>query len=372
MAIVSRLARGAATRPLAGFAVLSAGCIVVLGLTLAARLNAIVEHRIVDQAATSAATVMDVATQALTASGNGGHNIATLGREIQVLAKRQGVTALELVSPAGTTPLFGHMPRDPHVAAVLKRVLATNKAVALPAGDNYLLHLPLTLPGSSRPQAMVAASIPKRFVLAGVGGDRRGLYALLAMGLAILWAMLLPIVWHVSRQLRRQAEENERLARYDGLTGLANRNRFYVEAEEALSRGPVGALVIDVDGFKHINDTFGHGAGDEVLRALGLRLRRTLRDDDAVGRIGGDELAAVVSAVDLGELDRVAERVVDSLSAPVAYHGTIVELGVSVGVAASTEGARVDLERLFREADRAMYQAKRRGGRSHTLERISA
>jgi diguanylate cyclase (GGDEF)-like protein len=371
MVYVSRLVRGAATRPLVGFAVLSAGCVVLLGLALGSHVSAIVERRTVDNAAASAATVMDVATQALTA-GNGVRNPVAFEREIQVLAKRQGVTALQLVSPAARVVLFGRMPHDPNRARALHDVLSTNKPLAIRVGGDYLIHLPILLPAQRRPQAMVVASLPTHVVLAGVDSDRRSLYTLLAGGLALLWATLLPIVWHVSRKLRRQAEENERLARFDGLTGLANRSRFYVEAEAALERGPVGAIVIDVDGFKGINDTFGHAAGDEVLRALGMRLRSAIREQDAVGRVGGDEFAALIVTADLDELDHIAERVVETLSAPVSYRGSVLQLGVSVGVAASGDGERVELERLLREADRAMYRAKRRGGRSHTLERISA
>lgn len=153
-------------------------------------------------------------------------------------------------------------------------------------------------------------------------------------------------------------------ARRDPLTGLRVRDTFEKEARKLLSTGPRAVVVIDLDGFKQLNDTHGHAAGDAALDAIGRRLSQWAAGNaGVVARLGGDEFAAIVgvhSQADLaGELDRLHER----LCEPVAFEGRRLPLGASIG--AMWSGSALSghaLPALMRRADEAMYDAKRTGG----------
>jgi diguanylate cyclase (GGDEF)-like protein len=163
----------------------------------------------------------------------------------------------------------------------------------------------------------------------------------------------------IRRQELLQAELTHR-AHHDPLTGLANRTKFQDRLDRALSlsyRG-VGVIWIDLDGFKKINDIFGHDAGDEMLVAVADRLREVVRDSDDIARMGGDEFAVVLVDVTEAEAAAVADRVLDALNDSSAFR---LQLGASVGVSWDRR-ATVDGPALVRRADRAMYRAKAAGG----------
>ncbi len=123
----------------------------------------------------------------------------------------------------------------------------------------------------------------------------------------------------------------------------------------------MAAFFLDVDNFKEVNDTLGHGAGDQVLVEVGARLSATLRDGDTVGRLGGDEFVVLVEGASLVDgIDAVADRILDSLSSPftVDESDTPQWVTVSIGIA---EGARDTAEELLQDADVALYQAKTTG-----------
>jgi diguanylate cyclase (GGDEF)-like protein len=177
-------------------------------------------------------------------------------------------------------------------------------------------------------------------------------------------------------------ERLKQLGMTDSLTGLANRRYFDERLREELMRAvrygvPVGCLFIDIDRFKHINDTYGHQTGDRALAAVAACVRQQVRLGDTVARYGGEEFAALVQG-DRADALTVAERV--RLAVEKLYlqddHGERIELTVSVGVAARTvSGAASDAVALGRammeEADRAMYQAKRNGrNRIEALVRV--
>nr|WP_246429836.1 GGDEF domain-containing protein [Prosthecomicrobium pneumaticum] len=164
----------------------------------------------------------------------------------------------------------------------------------------------------------------------------------------------------------RDAAELRREAQRDPLTGLYNRRGFSDEAQAAAARAAregvsVAMLAFDLDRFKQINDSFGHAAGDAVLRAFAEVLKATLRDTDPVGRTGGEEFMALLPGADAARGTVVAERVRQRFArVAVDYGGARVATTVSVGVAAAT-AASADLGALSACADRALYEAKRDG-----------
>ncbi len=159
----------------------------------------------------------------------------------------------------------------------------------------------------------------------------------------------------------------ERLAMHDPLTDLPNRRlfeeRLIATMEEArLNRTTVACLVIDVDNFKHINDTLGHSAGDQLLRALAVRLSWHMSPRDILARTGGDEFTALLAGVtDEHHLRFIAGAMMSAASVPIAVDGKAVDVKISVGIALSPDDAD-DIDSLRRAADEAMYSAKRRGG----------
>ncbi|WP_380158124.1 diguanylate cyclase domain-containing protein [Kineococcus sp. R86509] len=170
---------------------------------------------------------------------------------------------------------------------------------------------------------------------------------------------------------REQHDDLVRAARTDGLTGLANRSTFTLALEQELRAGADGTAVLfcDLDGFKPVNDELGHAAGDELLRRVADRLRRTLRPGDLCARLGGDEFVVLLRIPEgdvLQVATAVAHRVVDRVSEPIALDGRTVQVGISVGLALA--GPDVDAHRLLRNADHAMYTAKVGGkNRFHTF-----
>jgi diguanylate cyclase (GGDEF)-like protein len=164
-------------------------------------------------------------------------------------------------------------------------------------------------------------------------------------------------------ELSRRQEELAFLATHDPLTGLPNRTLILDRVEQMLvrsrrSHAPVAALFIDLDNFKAINDTLGHGAGDELLRAVCARLQAVVRDIDALGRLGGDEFVIVAEGMSLDAgPELIAERLLDSLTQPFELSGADHRLTVtaSVGIATGDRGCAED---LLRDADIAMYRAK--------------
>jgi diguanylate cyclase (GGDEF)-like protein/PAS domain S-box-containing protein len=161
-----------------------------------------------------------------------------------------------------------------------------------------------------------------------------------------------------------QAELNEHQALHDPLTGLANRTLFRDRIDQAVrARRMVGnraaVLVMDLDGFKEINDSLGHAAGDELLVELGRRLRETLRGSDTVARLGGDEFGVLLPEATVPEdVLTAVERIRAAIERPVVVQGLPLSLEASIGIALYPD-AGDDVDTLVRCADGAMYHAKR-------------
>lgn len=155
-------------------------------------------------------------------------------------------------------------------------------------------------------------------------------------------------------------------AHFDALTGLINRHAFEDKLRESLSRswrGEKGVLLfLDLDGFKRVNDTEGHKAGDRLLVIISDRLRETLREIDVIARLGGDEFAMIVPGCeDDKSVSVLCERIISSITKPIIVDRMEHSIGVSIGVAVFPDDA-TNVEELIMKADSAMYRAKESGG----------
>lgn len=166
----------------------------------------------------------------------------------------------------------------------------------------------------------------------------------------------------------RLFDEVQRLAVTDDLTGLNNRRGFFDLARREMERAerthrPVTALMLDLDGFKRVNDTFGHAVGDEVLRHLADRCRRAVRDIDLVGRYGGEEFCILLPETDLKTAMDVAERIRASIAdEPFDTAVGPLAIRISIGLALASEKGGETVETLLDRADTAMYGVKQEGG----------
>ncbi len=190
--------------------------------------------------------------------------------------------------------------------------------------------------------------------------------ALVAAGLAALWVGLLRLVVGASRRLRKQAQDNWRLASYDALTGLPNRQFLYERGDRTLQKAirqhdRAALLLLDLDRFKEVNDTLGHHSGDLLLQEMSDRLTTLLRDRDIVARLGGDEFVVFLADCDPEGPTGVAKRILDSLHTPFRLGQVTVEVDASIGIANCPQHGR-GFDELLQHADTAMYAAKTSGG----------
>jgi diguanylate cyclase (GGDEF)-like protein/PAS domain S-box-containing protein len=169
---------------------------------------------------------------------------------------------------------------------------------------------------------------------------------------------------------RARATRLEREATTDALSGLANRRSFEATVADDDADG-VAVLCLDLDGFKGVNDSLGHAAGDEVIRQVGARIVAEVRHDDLAARLGGDEFAVLCRNVASEDhLHRLAERLLEALSSPIPLPDGQAEVGVSIGVAMAGPGARSDLSALLALADKQLYEAKQRGKGRYQLAHL--
>ena len=166
---------------------------------------------------------------------------------------------------------------------------------------------------------------------------------------------------------RKQAENNLRhLARHDPLTGLLNRAALQGELAGAISRSKrrqkrFAVMFVDLDRFKHINDTLGHGVGDAMIKTCAERLKSRLRSEDLVARFGGDEFVLVLeNLTSVGDATVVAQKVLASCTEPFVIEGHELHVGSSIGISVYPEDG-ADAETLLKNADLAMYRAKDSG-----------
>lgn len=172
---------------------------------------------------------------------------------------------------------------------------------------------------------------------------------------------------------KRNEQELRYLANYDTLTGLPNRTLLSERLGHAVIRArrgghKVGVLFLDLDRFKHVNDSMGHAAGDRMLKAAGSRLRDNIRDGDTVARIGGDEFTVILEELTDGiEAERVAQKLISAFEKPLELNdGQDVVISPSIGISLYPDHAQTPTD-LLKFADTAMYQAKDRGRKTYMV-----
>ena len=171
-------------------------------------------------------------------------------------------------------------------------------------------------------------------------------------------------------ELQLSADRMSHLANHDTLTGLPNRKLFQERLGQAIEWAgengqQVGLLFLDLDGFKQINDSFGHAIGDLLLKAVARRLTGCLRGSDTVSRLGGDEFTVILPAIPTAQdAARVADKILATLSEPFGIQDHVIDITISIGVSLYPHLAE-DAEELLKSADVAMYHAKEQGKNCH-------
>jgi diguanylate cyclase (GGDEF)-like protein len=164
-------------------------------------------------------------------------------------------------------------------------------------------------------------------------------------------------------------------ATHDGLTDLANRSLFMDRLRNVIARSdreprPAGVLIIDMDGLKHINDTFGHRIGDVVIRELAKRIKAATRHSDTVARLGGDEFGIILTPVDLPTgIDAAVERLISHITPPFSFENKDFPLRASIGAASFPDDSK-QLEILLDVADQRMYAMKQERRSPRTAELV--
>ena len=193
-----------------------------------------------------------------------------------------------------------------------------------------------------------------------------GVSAILAVAVLGWVAVLRRRVYQQTRLLRESEERFRHMAQHDALTGLPTRMLLHDRLQMALERGrrsktKLAVLMIDLDNFKHVNDSFGHDAGDLTLRTTAERILESIRSSDTAARMGGDEFVVLLSDIaDDHEAEVIAARIRKALSHPVKSADREVPISASIGVCTVADG-EIDASMLLKKVDVAMYHAKARG-----------
>ncbi|HAS3641370.1 GGDEF domain-containing protein [Vibrio cholerae] len=192
----------------------------------------------------------------------------------------------------------------------------------------------------------------------------------------IVWALSTALIYRVINQhfdiqvVRKRIAEQSKYLNVDELTGLLNRRAAIAMGENSIKlseRGgqPLTVLFMDLDGFKHVNDSYGHAVGDEVLVQTAGRIKSCLRSTDSLARFGGDEFLAMLHGAEYGQLRNI-QQIINTVSAPIEVFGDSVCVGISIGLASFPHDG-VTFSELVNAADSAMYHAKQNGKGRYVL-----
>ncbi|HWT94995.1 MAG TPA: EAL domain-containing protein [Solirubrobacteraceae bacterium] len=289
-----------------------------------------------------------------------GGQLASLGvKEVEVFNPKR-----ELVYSSAGEPVGNPEPPSSSVAVALRgeRVKTVAKGTDDDGSGEEVMSVysPLRYQAGAKPAGAFEVYLDYTAAAAATRNDIWTMWGLVAGGFVVLWLALFRLVGSVSGALRSQMSENRRQATHDALTGLPNRTLLFERVGAAVAQGTAALLIIDLDGFREINDTLGHDHGDELLVDVATRLSAAAGEGDIVARLGGDEFGVLRPRGATEEEARVlAAALVDTLRTPMSAGGTAVVVDASVGVALAPQHGS-DAATIVRRAEVAMYVAKRR------------
>ena len=196
----------------------------------------------------------------------------------------------------------------------------------------------------------------------------KGLMFKIIMGGGGLFLFIIGGAWHLAITITRRRMYQDQLiawAMYDPLTGLPNRKLFHDNLDAGVAHAKrherkLALLYLDLDGFKAVNDTHGHEAGDDLLIQTGERLTKILRKSDTMARLGGDEFAVILAETGEEAAALVGRKIIEDLGRPFRLKAATVSIGASVGIAVFPDHGDSE-EALLKNADKAMYQSKAKG-----------
>jgi diguanylate cyclase (GGDEF)-like protein/PAS domain S-box-containing protein len=265
------------------------------------------------------------------------------GTEVEVVGLSGVASPLGPLAARVGDWVFDPDAEEPVIDPDLANVSAELRHALHALGLHSLMAMPVRAPGGAqRELGLIACS------------QREGNAAVNELRTIRRYASVLSVA---SERLRLQAELRH-AAVHDGLTGLANRAAFMSRLAEE-REGTYSLLYLDLDGFKPVNDRWGHGTGDRVLAEIAHRIAETVGADEFLARLGGDEFAVLVRGGARERAEELAESIVEAVGRPITVHDEQVVLGVSIGIAS---GAAPKLASLLERADGAMYEAKTEGG----------
>jgi diguanylate cyclase (GGDEF)-like protein len=226
------------------------------------------------------------------------------------------------------------------------------------------VYVPLLADDSSQRIGVLEVYLPYAPIAADVSSGQDILDLTLLVGLLVLWAVLLGVSTSVTRRIRRAATVNAYLASHDVLTGLPNRARLEELTAATVTASdterPAAVAILDLDRFKQVNDTLGHGSGDVLLTQIAQRLAAQLRDTDHLARLGGNEFGVVLGEVHgPSEAVEILSRLREAVNQPLMVDGIPLALEASVGFALAPQDG-TDIGTLLTRAEIAMYVAKDR------------
>jgi diguanylate cyclase (GGDEF)-like protein len=316
-----------------------------------------------------------------------------LGDDLAVLLERSGAPDINMQSPvtgivrtsrgvsavaiSPILPVSDSLPRNPKPNRLIFTRLIDKTILAAVAQRYAMEELRFINPGGKRGDGFIAVRSPSGAVIGELtwksrspGDIVRDKFAYVVFMILVMFLFMIAVLLYMSWKGFKGAHDSQAEAvaasLRDDLTGLANRRQMFSalsrHVEAARENGaPLSVIYADLDGFKEVNDSYGHEIGDMLLKAAAAGFAYLAKDAEVVARLGGDEFAIIMTGPEAAERARAtAQRMLEFLSEPMVFGGRIASVSVSVGIV-DLESDEADVEEIVRRADVAMYAAKSQG-----------